>query len=126
MSVHPNINVGRSLARLTRVLERSIYRGPHLYSDTPLIRVQVDLGPLEDWPTDRLPGFADRLLELLPGLDRHGCSDGEPGGFVRRMHEGTWLGHVAEHVALELQTAAGSRVAAARPALSGAGLASTM
>jgi cyanophycin synthetase len=93
-----------------RVIERSIYRGPHLYSELPMIRIQLDLGSLEDWPTDRLPDFEPRLKALLPGLDKHGCSYGEPGGFFRRIREGTWLGHVIEHVALELQTTCGSSV----------------
>jgi cyanophycin synthetase len=92
-----------------RVLEVATYRGPHLFSHTPMIRIQLDLGALEGWPTNRLSGFADALLEALPGLHAHGCSHGQPGGFVRRLSEGTWLGHVAEHVALELQTEAGSR-----------------
>ncbi|WP_276605801.1 cyanophycin synthetase [Sphingomonas gei] len=93
-----------------RVLERSIYRGPHLYSASPMIRIQLDLGTLEQWPTDRLPYFAERLLALLPGLADHGCSYKQPGGFVRRLQDGTWLGHVIEHVALELQIRAGSPV----------------
>src|SRR3954447_3579497 len=93
-----------------RVRERSVYRGPHLYSGTPMVRVLLDLGEFEELPTDRLPGFVDALLEALPGLHRHGCSLHRPGGFVERMREGTWLGHVVEHVALELQTAAGSPV----------------
>jgi cyanophycin synthetase len=93
-----------------RVLERSVYRGPHLYSGTPMVRVLLDLGEFEELPTDRLPGFTDALLEALPGLRRHGCSLHRPGGLVERMREGTWLGHVVEHVALELQTAAGSPV----------------
>ena len=92
------------------VVERGVYRGPHYYSHTPMIRIMLDLGRLEDWPTDRIPGFTDALLELLPGLDRHGCSYRRRGGFVQRMREGTWIGHVAEHVALELQTMAGTRV----------------
>ncbi|CAN7617884.1 cyanophycin synthetase [Phenylobacterium sp. LjRoot164] len=93
-----------------RVLETAVYRGPHLYSATPMVRIQLDLGRFEELPTDRLPGFADRLLELLPGLARHGCSRGRPGGFVERLQEGTWLGHVIEHVALELQDLAGASV----------------
>lgn len=92
-----------------RVLEVATYRGPHLFSHTPMIRIQLDLGVLEDWPSNRIPGLTDTLLELLPGLHTHGCSMGEPGGFVRRLRDGTWLGHVAEHIALELQSAAGSR-----------------
>jgi len=92
-----------------RVLETSTYRGPHLYSQRPMIRIQLDLGPLEAWPTQRLPEFTDRLLAALPGLQQHGCCFRTPGGFVRRLREGTWLGHVIEHVALELQTLAGAR-----------------
>ncbi|MDP8994480.1 MAG: cyanophycin synthetase, partial [Pseudomonadota bacterium] len=91
------------------VSEVGVYRGPHYYSHTPMIRIQLDLGPMEEWPSDRISGFADALLELLPGVGRHCCSTGVRGGFEKRLREGTWLGHVAEHVALELQTLAGSR-----------------
>ena len=92
-----------------KVLERSVYRGPHLYSARPMIRIQLDLGRLENHPTNTLPGFAEALLEQLPGLAGHGCSYGRPGGLVQRMSDGTWLGHVIEHVALELQSLAGAR-----------------
>jgi len=92
-----------------RIVERGVYRGPHLYSATPMVRIMVDLEALEEWPTDRIEGFAERLLTLLPGLRNHGCSKGGPGGLVSRMEEGTWLGHVTEHVALELQTLVGAR-----------------
>jgi cyanophycin synthetase len=92
----------------TRILERAVYRGPNLYSNRAMVRIQVDLGELEAWPTNRLPGFTSALLEALPTLARHGCSYGQPGGLVRRMEAGTWFGHVVEHVALELQTLAGS------------------
>lgn len=93
-----------------RVLETSTYRGAHFYSATPMVRVRLDLEQLEDWPTNRLPHFVDRLLLALPGLEGHGCSYQAPGGLVRRMREGTWLGHVIEHVALELQVVAGVEV----------------
>lgn len=93
------------------VVERGVYRGPHLYSHTPMIRIQLDLGPLEALPTDRLPGFTTALLGMLPGLQEHGCSYGGPGGFVKRLNDGTWLGHVIEHVALELQKLAGAQTA---------------
>jgi cyanophycin synthetase len=92
------------------VLERGVYRGPHLYSHTPMIRVMVDLGPLESRPTNTIEGFAEALLERLPHLREHGCSRHRPGGFVERLSEGTWLGHVIEHVALELQTLCGMPV----------------
>jgi cyanophycin synthetase len=99
-----------STSRPMHVIEAAIYRGPHLFSATPMIRIQLDLGELESWPTDRLPGFSDRLLALLPGLGEHECSLGHAGGFRIRLHEGTWLGHVAEHIAIELQSLAGARV----------------
>jgi hypothetical protein len=93
-----------------RVLERSVYGGPNLYSRRPMIRIRVDLGILDQYPSDRLPGLGEALRSLLPGLADHGCSYGEPGGFLRRLAEGTWLGHIIEHVAIELQTKAGSAV----------------
>ena len=95
-----------------KILETRVYRGPNLYALWPMIRLRVDLGELEDFPTDKLPGFADRLLAAIPTLAEHTCSYGEPGGFVRRMKEdeGTWLGHVLEHVAIELQVLAGTPV----------------
>ncbi len=92
------------------VVSAKVYRGPHLYSSLPMIQIQFDLGTLEEWPTNRIVGFADQLTVLLPGLKEHGCSYGEAGGFVRRMNEGTWLGHVIEHVAIELQSQVGMRV----------------
>ncbi|MDR6821069.1 cyanophycin synthetase [Neorhizobium sp. 2083] len=94
-----------------RVVEVAVYRGPHLYSRTKMVRLQVDLGELEQYPTSLLLGFPEKLLHMLPGLERHGCSYGERGGFLRRMEEGTWLGHVVEHVAIELQNMVGADVA---------------
>jgi len=96
-----------------RVLNRSVYVGPSLYAHFPVIRLELDLGALEAWPTAKLgPAFIDALVSALPGLAEHGCSYREPGGFIRRMREGegTWLGHVLEHVAIELQNAAGEDV----------------
>lgn len=93
-----------------KVIGKKVYRGPHLASRTPMICMTVDLGLLENYPTDKIAGFTGKLLNVLPGLQDHGCSYGEPGGFVRRMQEGTWLGHVIEHVALELQFQAGIKV----------------
>ncbi|MGO4260179.1 cyanophycin synthetase [Lysobacter sp. TAB13] len=96
-----------------RILDRSVYVGPSLYAHFPVIRLELDLQALEAWPTARLgPAFIDALVEALPGLAEHGCSYRQPGGFVRRMREdeGTWLGHVLEHVAIELQNVAGENV----------------
>jgi len=96
-----------------RFVERSVYLGPNLYAMFPVIRFRVELGPLEDWPSVRLgKPFTDCLVEMLPGLKKHGCSYGVPGGFIRRLEEdeGTWLGHIFEHVAIELQNQAGEDV----------------
>ncbi len=95
-----------------KVLETRIYRGPNHYALWPVIRLRLDLGELEWFPTAKLPGFSDRLVKLIPTLAEHTCSYGEPGGFVRRLNEddGTWLGHVMEHVAIELQCLAGTPV----------------
>src|ERR1700712_2635786 len=91
-----------------RVLERAVYRGPKLYTQRPMIRFMLDLGELEHRPTNTLAGFVEALETSLPGLKAHGCSLHRPGGFSERLREGTWLGHVIEHVALELQSAAGA------------------
>jgi cyanophycin synthetase len=96
-----------------RILDRSVFVGPSLYAHFPVIRLELDLERLEDWPTGRLgPAFVDALVEAVPGLAEHGCSYREPGGLIRRMKEGegTWLGHVLEHVAIELQNMAGEDV----------------
>ncbi len=96
-----------------RILDRSVYVGPSLYAHFPVIRLDLDLGPLEAWPTGKLgTAFVMQLVAALPSLQEHGCSYREPGGLIRRMLEGdgTWLGHVFEHVAIELQNVAGEDV----------------
>src|SRR5271170_8054298 len=96
-----------------RILDRSVYVGPSLYARFPVIRLELDLEALEAWPTARLgESYVAALAAALPGLAEHGCSYREPGGFLRRMREGegTWLGHVLEHVAIELQNIAGEEV----------------
>ena len=71
-----------------RILDRSIYVGPSHYARFPVIRLELDLGALEAWPTGKLgKKFVDGLIEALPGLAEHGCSYQEPGGFIRRMNE---------------------------------------
>src|ERR1700751_2230198 len=96
-----------------RILDRSVYVGPSLYARFPVIRLELELGELEAWPTGRLGhGFIEALAAALPGLAEDGCPYRDPGGFFRRMREGegTWLGHVLEHVAIELQNIAGEAV----------------
>ncbi|MGH2708165.1 MAG: cyanophycin synthetase family protein, partial [Actinomycetota bacterium] len=96
-----------------RILDQSVYVGPSLYAHFPVIRLEIDLGPLEEWPSGKLgSGFTDALLAALPGLEEHTCSYGQRGGFIRRLteDEGTWMGHILEHVAIELQNVAGEAV----------------
>jgi cyanophycin synthetase len=95
-----------------KILERRLYRGPNLYARFPVVRLTLDLGELEHWPSAKIPGFVDALLEALPSLRDHGCSYATEGGFLRRLREGegTWLGHVLEHVAIEIQNRAGADV----------------
>jgi cyanophycin synthetase len=92
------------------ILETRVYRGANVWSYDKAIHLVVDLGSLEEFPSNVLPGFNDSLLQMLPGLREHSCSRGRRGGFVERLHEGTWLGHVTEHVALALQQAVGHDV----------------
>ena len=96
-----------------KIVSTNVFVGPNIFAHFPVIRHVLDLGELEEWPTARLgETFIDPLLDFLPGLHEHGCSYREAGGFVRRLKEdeGTWLGHVMEHVAIELQNVAGSEV----------------
>ena len=96
-----------------KILTTNVYVGPNIYAHFPVIRHVLDLGELEHWPTGKLGSeFVEPLIDSLPGLHEHGCSYREPGGFVRRLREdeGTWLGHVMEHIAIELQNVAGSPV----------------
>ena len=91
-----------------RILESRVLRGPNYWSPKPVIRMLVDLGDLERWPSNTIPHFTDALVGMMPTLDDHACSLGRRGGFVSRLRDGTWMGHVAEHVALELQNLAGT------------------
>ncbi|MEO9469673.1 cyanophycin synthetase [Parasphingorhabdus sp.] len=96
-----------------RILKTNLYVGPNQYARFRVIRHVLDIGVLEDWPSVRLGAeFIDGLITALPGLEEHGCSYRKPGGFVRRLREddGTWMAHITEHVALELQCVAGNEV----------------
>jgi cyanophycin synthetase len=82
-------------------------KGPNIWTYTPVLEALVDIGDLEDCPSNTIPGFYERLSAWLPSLVEHRCSYDERGGFLRRVEEGTWPGHIMEHVSLELQTLAG-------------------
>src|SRR3954468_14845084 len=93
-----------------RVSRIRALRGPNYWRLAPVIACDVRLGELEELTSIDVPGFCDRLVEALPSLREHPCSRGVTGGFVDRLREGTHWPHVLEHVALELQTLAGSDV----------------
>lgn len=100
-----------------KIVSTNVFVGPNVWASFPVIRHVVDLGVLEEWPTARLgEAYVDALVAALPGLAEHGCSYREPGGLIRRLREdeGTWLGHVWEHCALEIQGVAGSDVSFGR------------
>jgi cyanophycin synthetase len=84
-------------------------RGPNIWTYRPALEAWVDIGDLEDFPSNTLPGFVDRLMAMLPSLIEHKCSIGERGGFLQRLREGTWAGHILEHTTLEIQNLAGQR-----------------
>src|SRR5687768_5229678 len=92
-----------------RIKNIRILRGPNFWSVRyhQLISMLLDLEELEYQPTDKIPGFYERIRDLLPSLYEHRCSEGRPGGFFERVKDGTWMGHVIEHIALELQKLAG-------------------
>jgi cyanophycin synthetase len=92
-----------------KIVEIKILRGPNYWSirRPKLIQMKLDLEEMEEVPTNKIEGFKEKLVKLLPSLYEHRCSEGVLGGFLSRVDEGTWMGHVIEHVALELQTLAG-------------------
>lgn len=100
-----------------KIVSTNVFVGPNVWASFPVIRHVIDLGVLEDWPSAKIgQDYVDALVEALPGLAEHGCSYREPGGFIRRLREdeGTWLGHVMEHCALEIQGVAGTDVSFGR------------
>lgn len=92
-----------------QILEIKVLKGPNYWSvrRNKLIQMKLDLEELEQRPTNTIPGFRERLEKMMPSLYEHRCSENKPGGFFERVEEGTWMGHVIEHLALELQTLAG-------------------
>ncbi|QGZ37698.1 cyanophycin synthetase [Pseudoduganella flava] len=84
-------------------------RGPNIWTYRPVIEAWLDIGELENFPSNKLPGLYERLTAALPGLVEHRCGVGEHGGFLERLRDGTYAGHILEHVVLELQNLAGMR-----------------
>ena len=89
------------------ILDIKYLRGPSIWTYPPSIEAWVDIGDLEDYPSDKIPGFYERLCKALPSLVEHRCSYEERGGFLKRVEEGTWPGHILEHLTLEIQNLAG-------------------
>lgn len=89
------------------ILDVMSLRGPNMWTYRPVLEAWVDIGELEDYPSNTIPGFYERLSTWLPTLIEHRCSPGVRGGFLMRLKEGTWPGHILEHVTLELQNLAG-------------------
>lgn len=92
-----------------KIEEIKILRGPNYWSvrRPKLIQMRLQLEDLEQRPTNTIDGFLDRMKALMPSLYEHRCSEEKKGGFYHRVQEGTWMGHVIEHIALEIQTLAG-------------------
>lgn len=93
-----------------KILDTRVLRGANYWSRQPVVKMLVDLGVLEQFPTTKIPGFVDGLIAWMPSLEDHACSLNRRGGFITRLKDGTWVGHVAEHIALELQNLAGTPV----------------
>ena len=92
-----------------KIIEIKVMRGPNYWSirRKKLIVMRLDLEELEDFPTNKIDGFSERLEKLIPSMIEHRCSENCKGGFFSRVKEGTWMGHVIEHITLEIQTLAG-------------------
>ena len=89
------------------IIDIKVLKGPSMWTYRPVLEAWVDIGDLEDCPSNTIPGFTERLCAWLPSLIEHRCSYGERGGFIKRLEEGTWPAHILEHVTLELQNLAG-------------------
>ncbi|MFN8309580.1 MAG: cyanophycin synthetase [Chitinophagales bacterium] len=105
-----------------KILETKVMRGPNVWSNYrhQIIVLKIDLEELEAWPSNKIEGFGERLKTLLPSLYYHRCSEGREGGFFHRIEQGTWMGHVIEHIALEIQSLAGMEVGYGRTRSTGA------
>ena len=90
-----------------QLLRINYLRGPNVWTYRSVLEVWLDLGALEDYPSNKIPGFNTRLTTMLPALIEHHCGVGERGGFLQRLEEGTWAGHVLEHIVIELLNLAG-------------------
>jgi len=95
---------------MIEIKELRALRGPNRYTRHTSIFMVLDIKDYEKQPSDKIKGFSDRLIKLIPTLQDHGCSIGGAGGFIKRLKTGTWAGHIIEHIAIELQCLAGIEV----------------
>lgn len=93
-----------------KVISTQVFRGPNIYSLKPVIKLLLDIEELEERPSNSIENFTDRLITIIPSLYEHRCSEGVAGGFILRLREGTWMGHIIEHISLELQCLVGTTV----------------
>lgn len=91
------------------IIDIKVMKGPNYWSNKrhKLIVMRLDLQEMEERPTNKIDGFSERLEAMFPTMYEHRCSEGVAGGFFSRVKDGTWMGHVIEHIALEIQTLAG-------------------
>ena len=92
-----------------KIIDIRVLRGPNYWSNfrKKLVVMKLDIEDLENFPTDKIKGFPERLEKMFPTMVKHRCSRNKEGGFFERVAEGTYMGHVIEHIALEIQTLAG-------------------
>jgi cyanophycin synthetase len=90
-----------------KVKRIKVLSGPNIWAYRPVLEILTDIGKYEELPSNQLPGFTERLVEAIPTIWEHRCSEGQPGGFLERMRIGTYMGHIVEHIILELQSLAG-------------------
>ena len=95
-----------------KILDIKVMKGPNYWSSKrhKLIVMRLDLEDLEQKPTNKIAGFSERIEKMFPTMFEHRCSEGKEGGFFWRVKDGTWMRHVIEHIALEIQTLAGMDV----------------
>jgi cyanophycin synthetase len=95
-----------------KIIKLRVLSGPNYWScyRKNLVAMLLDLEEIDQQPTNKIPGFYQRMRQLIPSLYSHRCSEGNPGGFFKRVEQGTWMGHVIEHIALEIQSLAGMEV----------------
>ncbi len=109
ISLKKHENYMTSKQKNITILRANYLGGPNIWTYRPVIEAVLDIGELEQFPSNLIPGLYERLIAYLPGLIEHRCGVGERGGFLERLREGTWAGHILEHVVLELQTQAGMK-----------------